>query len=392
LLPLGAPSFISRRLSFKGRAAIASIAVSFLVIIIAISISDGFRKEISDALSDLRGDLRLEHMNSYEIPLPVREDTALLGKILETRGVESVRPAIWASAIVKSTEDIHGVVFKGVHTADSAGMGVSIPRKLSSLLGFGAGDKMLAYFIGESVSVRNFNVVSVYDPMVTDDDKMVVLCDIHTLRRVLGWAGDEASALEITLENDYRGEGASLKVYDALSYMLCEYSDSCDDDFSLDYGIIRTRSEYPQLFDWLNLIDFNVEFILILMILVAGFNMVTGLLILLFENMSTIGLLKTMGMQFKDIARTFLMASGSLVLRGMLIGNVLGIGLCLVQQFTHILTLDPENYFLSFVPVAINPVWILCCDVIAFVAIMLILLVPCRFISKVDPSRSVAVN
>lgn len=392
MLPLGAPSFISRRLSFKGRAAIASIAVSFLVIIIAISISDGFRKEISDALSDLRGDLRLEHMNSYEIPLPVREDTALLGKILETRGVESVRPAIWASAIVKSTEDIHGVVFKGVHTADSAGMGVSIPRKLSSLLGFGAGDKMLAYFIGESVSVRNFNVVSVYDPMVTDDDKMVVLCDIHTLRRVLGWAGDEASALEITLENDYRGEGASLKVYDALSYMLCEYSDSCDDDFSLDYGIIRTRSEYPQLFDWLNLIDFNVEFILILMILVAGFNMVTGLLILLFENMSTIGLLKTMGMQFKDIARTFLMASGSLVLRGMLIGNVLGIGLCLVQQFTHILTLDPENYFLSFVPVAINPVWILCCDVIAFVAIMLILLVPCRFISKVDPSRSVAVN
>jgi len=389
---LGAPSFISRRLSFKGRAAIASIAVSFLVIIIAISISDGFRKEISDALSDLRGDLRLEHMNSYEIPLPVREDKVLLGKILETRGVESVRPAIWASAIVKSTEDIHGVVFKGVHTADSAGMDVSIPRKLSSLLGFGPGDKMLAYFIGESVSVRNFNVVSVYDPMVTDDDKMVVLCDIHTLRRVLGWAGDEASALEITLENDYRGEGASLKVYDALSYMLCEYSDSCDDDFSLDYGIIRTRSEYPQLFDWLNLIDFNVEFILILMILVAGFNMVTGLLILLFENMSTIGLLKTMGMQFKDIARTFLMASGSLVLRGMLIGNVLGIGLCLVQQFTHILTLDPENYFLSFVPVAINPVWILCCDVIAFVAIMLILLVPCRFISKVDPSRSVAVN
>jgi len=387
---LGASSFISRRLTFKGKAAIASIAVSFLVIIIAISISDGFRTQISDALSDLRGDLRVEHMNSYEIPLPVREDSALVGWIQNLDGVVSVRAAVWTSAIVKSSEDIHGVVFKGVETADSASMNVRIPRKLSSLLGFAEGDKMLTYFIGETVSVRNFVVTDIYDSIVTDDDKMIVFCDINTLRRVLGWAPDDASSLEITLSPDCRDDKGSLKAYNDLSYLLSDYSGEIDDYLAQDYGAVRTRSEYPQLYDWLNLIDFNVDFILILMILVAGFNMVSGLLILLFENISTIGLLKTMGMPFKEIARTFLLASGSLVLRGMLIGNVLGIGLCLLQSATHILTLDPENYFLSFVPVALDPLWILGCDFIAFVAIMLILFIPCRFISKVDPSRTVS--
>jgi len=387
---LNAPRFISRRLTFKGKAAIASIAVSFLVIIIAIAISDGFRMEISDALSELRGDLRVEHMNSYEIPLPVREDTALVNDILKIDGVLSVRPAVWTPAIVKSDTDIHGVVFKGVETPDSASMNVRIPRALSSLLGFSEGDKMLTYFIGETVSVRNFVITQIYDSMVTNDDKMVIYCDIHTLRRVLCWAPDDASSLEITLRRDHRDDRGSLTAYNDLSFLLYDYGAASEDDFVSDYGAVRTRSEYPQLFDWLNLIDFNVDFILLLMILVAGFNMVSGLLILLFENMSTIGLLKTMGMQFKDIARTFLLSSGSLVLRGMIIGNVLGIGLCLLQSATHILTLNPENYFISFVPVALNPLWILGCDLIAFVAIMLILLIPCRFISKVDPSRTIS--
>ena len=151
-------------------------------------------------------------------------------------------------------------------------------------------------------------------------------------------------------------------------------------------------SRYPQIFDWLNLMDFNVFFILVLMTIVAGFNMISGLLIMLFENISTIGLLKTLGMTDRSIAKVFLSSSAVLAIKGMAIGNALAIIFCVVQSSTHILKLDPVNYFVSYVPVHLDLGLILTADVVSFAAIMLLLLIPCVFISKVDPAETVRVR
>ena len=150
-----------------------------------------------------------------------------------------------------------------------------------------------------------------------------------------------------------------------------------------------STDRYAQLFDWLNLIEYNVYAILVLMAVVAGFNMISGLLILLFRNISTIGTLKSLGMTDRSIAGVFLRMSARLAGTGMLIGNAAALLFCLIQGTTHILKLNPENYFVSFVPVDVNLPGILLADAAAFAVIMLLQLIPTLFISKVDPSETV---
>jgi len=164
------------------------------------------------------------------------------------------------------------------------------------------------------------------------------------------------------------------------------------EDSSSPVIAVSSVSRYPQIFDWLNLIDFNVLFILILMTIVAGFNMISGLLIMLFENISTIGLLKALGMTDRSIAKVFLSSAAVLVGKGMAAGNLLALAFCLIQGTTHIIPLDPENYFVSSVPVHVDLGMILAADAISFAVIMLLLLIPCLFISKVDPADTVRVR
>ena len=161
--------------------------------------------------------------------------------------------------------------------------------------------------------------------------------------------------------------------------------------FSLFFAS-SAMSRYPQLFDWLDLIDFNVLFVLVLMIIVAGFNMISGLLILLFENISTIGLLKSLGMNDWAISKVFLAASARLVAMGMAIGNILALAFCVLQDTTHVLKLNPENYYVSFVPADVDFSMVLMADAVSFAVIMLLLLIPCLFISRVDPAQTVRVR
>ncbi|MBO5979756.1 MAG: ABC transporter permease, partial [Bacteroidales bacterium] len=250
------------------------------------------------------------------------------------------------------------------------------------------GDKMLTYFIGDKVRARQFNVVSVYDAMLETDDRLVVYADLADLQRLNGWNSNQVSAMEIMLESDSREEAKIAEITEEVGVALYAYTAE-DETTVLASSCI---SRYPQIFDWLNLMDFNVLFILVLMTIVAGFNMISGLLIMLFENISTIGLLKTLGMTDRSIAKVFLSSSAVLTIKGMAIGNALAIIFCVIQSSTHILKLDPVNYFVPYVPVQMNLGLILTADVIAFAAIMLLLLIPCIFISKVDPAETVRVR
>ena len=385
---MNAAAFISRKLRFKGKTAMVSIAVSFLVMILAVSISSGFRKELRDNVSAISGDIQItsSNLNYVSEDSPISSIPPSLDAIRAVEGVKSIEPAIYRAGIVKKDDNIHGVLFKGINASDStSSLQVSIPSKLSDLLGVKEGDELIAYFVGERVKMRKFKVASIYRNLVEADDNLLVYASLSDLQRLNSWEQDEVSALEITLADNFRSRSRIHLKTDEIGTLALLMADAEDDD------LIATpvTDKYSRIFDWLDLIDLNVMVILILMTVVAGFNMISGLLILLFQNISTIGILKSMGMTDRSISELFLRVSSALVLKGMAIGNILALLFCALQSLTHFIRLNPENYFISFVPVSVNVPMILLADLLAYVAIMLLLLLPTLFISKVDPAQTV---
>ena len=382
--------FIGKRLRFKGNIAMASIAVSFLVMIIAVSVSSGFRCAIRSGLAELSGDIRImpPSLSVMDESRPIEKNAAYRPYVEDVDGVKSIRPVVYKAGIVKSGENIQGVLFKGVPSDDTLSLSVSIPRRLSEISGLGPGDRMLTYFVGEAVKVRQFNIASVYDAVVETDDRLVVYADIEDLQRLNGWDEESVSCLEVMLEEGLRNETDIEAVNDEIGTYINAWS-SEDEEFVVS---VSSVSSYPQLFDWLDLIDFNVFVILVLMTIVAGFNMISGLLIMLFENISTIGLLKAIGMTDRAISKVFLSSSAFLVFKGMAVGNLLAVLFCVIQDKTGLLRLNPENYFVSSVPVDLDLGMVLTADAISFVVIMILLLIPCLFISKVDPADTVRVK
>ena len=389
---MDASLFIARKLRFKRRVVMASIAVSYLVMIVAVAVSSGFRNEIRSGLSAVTGDVRLTppDLNVLDESRPIEKNPAYLQYVKEVRGVDEVIPVIYRAGIVKNGESIHGVMFKGLpaqqlqDVPDTLSLGVSIPRRLAEISGLEVGDKMLSYFVGKTVKARQFNVAAIHDAIVEVDQKLVVYASLEDMQRLNGWSEEEVSSFEILLD---KGADELDIMYSngEIGAVVNAYADEDQET------VVATSSvdTYPQLFDWLNLIDFNVFFILLLMTVVAGFNMISGLLIMLFENVSTIGLLKSLGMTDKSISKVFLSSASVLVLKGMAWGNGLAFLFCLIQGATHLLRLNPENYFVSFVPVNLDLGMVLLADLLSFAVIMVLLLIPCVFISKVDPAETV---
>lgn len=376
-----ADRFIAGKLRFKGRMATIAIAVSFFVIIISVSISSGFKKEIGKGLSELAGDLQLFESfdGRYSSQEAMVADEDLLAEISSLPQVRETVPVIYRPAIIKAGDSLHGVLFKGVPSSDSTALSAEIPVRLSEIMGLSEGDTMLSYFVGEKVKARKFKVTRVYDALVDASDKLVVKVGIDDLRRLNGWNAGECSLLEVNLVSGASDTGGMRRAADELAAgtgLIC----------------LPLQERYPNLYDWLALIDSNVLAILVLMTIVAGFNMISGLLIMLFRSTSTIGVLKTMGMRDSMIASLFLRLSARAAALGMLAGNVLALLFCLVQGTTKLIRLNPVNYFVSFVPVSVNIPMILLSDAVAFAAILLLMLIPTLFISGVDPARTVRVR
>lgn len=397
---MDASLFIGRRLRFRGKIVTVCVAISFLVMIIAVSVSAGFRYEIRDGISSFAGDVQLTrpNMNYMEEGTPVNCNLTYLPMLEHLPYVETVNPIVYRAGIVKRNEDIYGVVVKGVsggvesatgaNVADSLALAVSIPQSFAEVAGYEIGDRLLTYFVGEKMKVRQFVIADTYDSGVDPDGKFLVYADIDDMRRLNGWTSGQASMLEATLTSDFKTEKGMKQAASEIGFIMNSYEQEEDDTLIATSAVSR----YPQIFSWLSLIDFNVFFILVLMTIVAGFNMISGLLIMLFENVSTIGLLKSLGMTDMSISKVFLSSSAVLVLKGMAVGNAAGVLFCLIQGTTHLLRLNPENYFVSYVPVHLDLVAILAADAAAFAVIMLLLMIPSLFISKVDPAQTVRVR
>lgn len=393
------PLFIAQRLSYKGRVVTAAVAVSFLVVIIAVAVSAGFRREIHNGISTMTADIQLtmSDMNYLDESSPVSMNQSYMPLIEAEDGVKSVNPVIYRAGIVKQGEDIYGIMVKGVEGGaasagaqipDSVGLAVSVPASLAESAGLKVGDRMLTYFVGDKVKVRQFNVVDVYEPLVRTDDRHMIYADLADMQRLNGWGESETSMFEITLSDEYK-DGASMEAVTRRIANILYKNKTADDDMLL---AVSSADRFAQIFDWIELIDFNVLFVLVLMIAVAAVNMMTGLLIMLFENISTIGLFKALGMRDNQIMNVFMTRAAGTVLKGMLIGNAVAFAFCFIQDKTHLITLDPVNYFVSYVPVHINIASVLAADAIAFVSIIVLLILPSLFVLRIDPSKTIKMD
>ena len=374
-------------MKFQGKAAMVTIAVASFVIIIAVAVSGGFRHELRKGVASLAGDIQITspYMNFIGEDHPVTLGEELETEIGSMPGVDHIVPAVYRAGIIKSGSNIHGVVFKGIPGGGDS-LRVKIPERLSAMLGIGPGDRMLAYFIGDKVKARQFTVESTYDDILGSDDNLVVYAGIEDMRRVNGWDPDKASAIEVILEDNWRSS-------DRMEYLTDEIGAEILFGEGIDSMVATSAARrYPQIFSWLDLIDFNVLIVLVLMVAVAGFNMISSLLIMLFRNISVIGTLKAMGMTDRQISAVFLRIASSAALKGMLAGNILAFLFCIVQNATHFVKLDPANYFVSAVPVHLNALQVIGADLLAYILIMLLLLLPCLFVSRVDPAKTVRVQ
>ena len=366
--------------------AVVAIAISFLVIIVAVAISSGFRREIRSGVSAVTGDVLLtgpaaDLTGSSD---PVCTAPSCLGQLEAVRGVRSIEPVIYRAGILRNGDDIQGVLFKGTE-ADTVSLGVRVPETLAASLGIAPGDDLICYFIGDKVKVRRWHVLSLYPSAMDTEEGLLLYVPIGDLRRLNEWEADQASLLEVSVEPRYRSRRALAAIRDELGWKATTLVSEDEEPLRA----VAATDRFEQLFDWLDLIDFNVYALLLLMTVVAGFNMISGLLILLFRHVSTIGTLKTLGMGNRAIAGVFLRVGARTAAVGMAAGNALALLFCLVQGTTHWIRLNPENYFVSFVPVHVNLPGILLADAAAFAGILLLLLLPTLFITRVDPAQTV---
>ena len=385
--------------------ACASVAISILVMFMAMVISDGFKREIKETSVGFSGEVFLlspgQDITNQLYPISGRP--SYIDKIHSLKGIESVNDVAYTSGMLKSDESVQGIMFKGVDSTysldffekylvegtlpdfsgKSASNQILISERLASLMNYKCGDKITAYFVGESVRVRRFTISGLYNVRLDEMDKTLAIVDIRQTRRLNGWESDQVSNIEIKLA---AGANAD-KICREIEEIILDRP--WDDDSVIASQI---RYIYPHIFDWLDLLNMNVLIILILMIVVAGFNMISGLLIILFEKISMIGLLKALGMKTRDICRVFIYRGSFIVIKGMVIGNVIAIILSILQGVFHIIPLDPANYFVDHVPVYVNVPKIVILNVASFALMILIMIIPSFFIARVQPERTIKVS
>jgi len=359
--------FIASKLEFKSRAALGSTAISAFVIILSTSILSGFKHEIYKSISAQCAEINLY---SEDKTFP---NESTIRTLKNDRRIESVQEALIEPAIIRKGNEHIGVI---LHNTDKIESGIIIPRSLSANLNAEKGDSLLSYFVADKVKIRKYKICEITeDPALLEKNTILAYIPSKDLRRVKNYTTHEVQCLEIRLAPHLRNRKSIDRIAPELGY-------------STGLQAITSTSRFPAIYDWLEILDANVLLILVLMCIVAAFNMVSGFLILIMRSTSTIGILKTLGMSTNQLMATFMRLASKNTLKGLLIGDMAAIILCLIQSKTHIIKLDPQNYFVSFVPVHIDPGDILLTNLIAWACVMIFVLIPARRISKIDPASS----
>lgn len=408
------PYFIAQRL-IKGRRegtsfsrpinviAITGIAMGLAVMILAVAILTGFKEQIREKVVGFGSHIQIMNFDSnlsFETA-PIKDAQEFIPKISSIPEVKHIQVFATKAGIIRTGEEVQGVVLKGIgpdfdwsyfksnivdgdiFTVSDTGRtnSVIISNKLAEMLKLKTGDSFAMFFVQDPPRQRKFTISGIYETSLEEFDKMYIFGDIGHIKRLNGWEEDQVSGFEIFIRDFDRLDEVTMQIRDSIGYSITESDPR--------FKVVNIRGKYPQIFDWLGFQDINVVVIITLMLIVAGFNMISGLLILILEKTNMIGVLKALGSDDVTIRRVFLYQAAYLIGKGLLWGNLIGTGLAILQLKTGLITLDPALYYIKMVPVNLNIVHILLLNAGTMAAIIAMLLVPSQLISRITPVKAI---
>ena len=408
------PLFIARRIySDQGdrrkvsrpaiRIATIGVAIGLAVMIITVSVVLGFKHTIRDKVVGFGSHIQVMNLLSVASvdSYPICIDDSTMQAMDSIEGISHVQRYAMARGILKTDEDFLGVAFKGVGPeykmdylrqhlvegkipvfSDSSSTNrIVVSRLMANKLKLKAGDRIYTYFIDAGdVRTRRFTIEGIYETNMTRFDELICYTDLYTACKLNGWFEGQCSGAELLVDDFDHLDDTYMRVIDKVNRTQDRYHSTFSSQTIYD--------AYPQIFNWLELLDINVWIILGLMICLAGITMISGLLIIILERTSMIGILKALGTRNRTVRSTFLWFSAFIISRGLLIGDVLGIGVVLLQQYTGIVTLDPQTYYVSEAPMELNiPLVVILNFATLFISIS-VLIIPSFFISHIQPAKS----
>ena len=403
---MNASTFISKRIfslskenlsSTVMRIAVTSVALGIAIMLISIAVVVGFKNQIKDKVIGFVAPIHVQALNQNE---SIEETPFIYDSVVASRlnkpFITEIHRAANKAGIIKTDDEIQAVVLKGVdcdynwtyiknyliageipqYIDNERSNDIVISNIIAHKMNLKVDDPVRIWFVDQDMKARGrkFSVIGIYETGLQECDERFVYCDLNQIRKLNGWENGEIGHLEIWVDNQRFIRDYSHEIYYSIPTNLVAFS---------------AMDTYPQIFDWLQLQNMNVAIIITLMALVAGITIISMLLIIILERTSTIGLLKAMGASNGLIRSIFLKRSCRILLIGMVIGNVVGIGLCLIQKFTNIIALSPESYYLSAVPIELNVWQILALNIGTMVIWMLMLLLPTMLINNIRPSKSI---
>jgi lipoprotein-releasing system permease protein len=383
------------------RIAIFGVAVGLAVMILSVAVVFGFKDEISSKVIGFGSHLTIYNTAPAEIgeSRPIIVDDELVKGIEKIPDVEHVQYYSMKSGILKTTDQFAGITLKGINSTYSTDFVSShiiegqlpdyskkgteneivISKSIANDLRLKVGDKLFAYFFENGLRARRFKVAAIYRTDLSQFDKVLVFANDKTVRNLCKWDDKYAYGVEITVKDFSKLNETSFHIAKFISKYNIEHNTS--------YVSFTVKELYPQIFDWLNLLNINIWVILILMLAVAGVTIVSGLLILILERTSTIALLKTLGATNTLVRKVFINLAVIILLKGMVAGNVLGLLLAFLQKEFNIVHLNPESYYIDSVPVEFDLTAIILINIVTFIVSTLALVLPSYLVARIHPSK-----
>ena len=383
--------------------ATAGVAIGLAVMIISVCVVLGFKHTIRDKVIGFGSHIQvadfltLQQMEQY----PIVTDDSMIDVLKHIPDVAHVQRFAMKEGILKTDSDFLGVAFKGVgpdfdstfihnnmvegsipHFSDSVSHNqILVSQLMADKLHLKSGQRIFAYFFDNNgVRTRRFTIAGIYQTNLKKYDETIVFTDLYTAVKLNGWESDQASGAELSVNNFDNLDMVESRVISKVKGTVDHYGET--------YSSATIKELNPQIFQWLDLMDLNVWIILALMLIVAGVTMISGLLIIILERTSMIGILKALGARNKTIRHTFLWFAVFIIGKGMLIGNVLSLGLLALQQAFGIIKLDAQTYYVSTVPVEINALYIVALNVATLLISVFMLVAPSYLISHIHPAKS----
>ena len=385
------------------RIAVAGIAIGLAVMIVSVAVVIGFKHQVRDKVIGMGSEIVVSGIDGADLyqMTPVVAEDSLLDSFRRIAGVSHVQRYSTKPGMIMTSDNFQGMMVKGVgqeydwtylrahllegeipaFSDSAASNAVVVSRSIADRLSLKVGDRLFTYFVEDNVRARRLKVAGIYQTNFSAFDDYFLITDLYTVNRLNNWKPGQVGGVEISVA----GYGRLEEVNDGIRSALGEHTDRYG-----EYYCSRTAEElYPQIFAWLDLLDTNVWVILILMTGVAGFTMISGLLIIILERTNMIGVLKALGADNASVREIFLAFSVFLIGRGMVWGNVVGLGCCLVQYLFEPIRLDPVTYYVSAVPVELHAGWILLLNVCTLLVSVLMLVGPSYLVSRIHPAKSI---